>query len=633
MMVSSESDPTWISSELDHISDQIQLFLSGSSAPSSISSVQDVFLRLQRLFLVSHLENDSSNQAVITYLEVFIKNVDLMFSDRWSHDPQTNSQHFYEIIQSFGNVVSILESQPSPVFVLTDRQIETGARSNLKRSAKLLLEIMVSFLPTDGERLNEISRFLDERIIARMNQEGEMVCGQFSAFEIFVKQYPQFLDRLSLFPHYFQTRQILGKGAYATVYVGYHKETGRKVAIKKMDEEALRQKDPSIAKKLKNEELIMKSLSHPNIVRLHETYRNAGTLNLILEYCGGGTLAELLEAEKKISEQKLKVWLSQIASGLKYLRERSIVHRDLKPQNIMIADGVLKLADFTYARYLREDELAETFCGTPLYMAPEILGYRSPSQPWNINPRNGSTEYSDRSDLWSIGIISFQLIYGTLPWQVTTFEQLRRALFESPVRFPPQNISAECLELISGLLKKDPRERIDWIQFFSSPFLKPVDSHPPSPTPSPSQSVVPSTPTPPPQSIAPPTPISHPQSVVPSTPTSTPSAVPPNTDKASSGFPSTPTSTPPATSNETSIPLDDLSASQSGSKSVQSEPLTKAPTEQRADLQERIRLLEHEKQELETRLTERIGILEEERNGLKRALAEAEQTIRILLGE
>ncbi len=165
-------------------------------------------------------------------------------------------------------------------------------------------------------------------------------------------------------------KEKIGKGSYADVYKGVHKITGLKYAIKTICKENL--SDPKLLMGLESEIKIMREFFHENIVRLHEYFSSEKNFYLVLELCEGGDLSKYIKKNKRISERVSHSFLLQLANGLSFLQEKNFIHRDLKPANVLLSEfsenAVLKLADFGFARHLTAASLAQTRCGTPLYM-------------------------------------------------------------------------------------------------------------------------------------------------------------------------------------------------------------------------------------------------------------------------
>ena len=250
-------------------------------------------------------------------------------------------------------------------------------------------------------------------------------------------------------------KKRIGKGGFSNIYKAFDKKNQRMVAIKEICLDTLNKYKESI----KRETKIMKNLNHPNIVKLYDTIIDDTTDNiyLVLEYFGRGDFSKFLK-KRPLKEKYAKKYLKQLASGLKYLLENKIIHRDLKPQNILVTNlGDIKITDFGFARYFDNDMVIQTICGSPLYMAPEIMKNK---------------KYDLKSDLWSVGIILYEMLVGQAPFRAKNIFELMRHIEKNDVKIPrDSNISEDCKDLLLKLLKKNPEERIEWHDFFSHPWL------------------------------------------------------------------------------------------------------------------------------------------------------------------
>ena len=143
---------------------------------------------------------------------------------------------------------------------------------------------------------------------------------------------------------------------------------------------------------------------------------------------------------------------------MKYLISKNIIHRDLKPQNILVFDNnIIKIADFGFARHFDKFNVAETLCGSPLYMSPEIIKYK---------------KYSIKTDLWSIGIILYEMLMGEPPYNAKTHYLLIKKIDKKSVKIPiSRNLSNNCINLLQRLLKKESKNRISWDNFFNHPWI------------------------------------------------------------------------------------------------------------------------------------------------------------------
>lgn len=245
-------------------------------------------------------------------------------------------------------------------------------------------------------------------------------------------------------------------------------------------------------KVLLNEISIVRELNHPNIVNFIDVIdeekdtpvANVGSdsedsdrsprIYIVLEYCGGGDMKHYLGSNRRLKEKYAKYYFRQIAKGLRYLHSQSIVHRDLKPQNVLLSNDkkTLKIADFGFAKIIGSESLAETMCGSPLYMAPEIMKGR---------------KYTSKSDLWSVGVMMYEALTGIHPFGGASsiyelIEKIERHSKRNTLRFPKGVIlSSNSRDILRRLLKANPRERLEWDDFFGHPFFDDEDTRKQSP--------------------------------------------------------------------------------------------------------------------------------------------------------
>jgi serine/threonine-protein kinase ULK/ATG1 len=283
-------------------------------------------------------------------------------------------------------------------------------------------------------------------------------------------------------------QQRLGSGSFATVYKGVKVsqeiEGADTVAIKAIT----RRSEKLTQKVLDNLELeisILRTYRHPNIVCLHNVQKTERHFYLILEYCGGGDVQRLIRtrANGRLSERLTRRLMRDLAGGLQFLWGQELIHRDIKPQNLLLtgplpldelydpakmdsheefrrqanypsADFKLKIADFGFARHLQTTSLAETLCGSPLYMAPEILQHQ---------------RYDAKADLWSVGTVLFEMISGRPPFNGENHIDLLRNIQRKAVRLPPDvKVSKECVQLLRILLNRNPLSRAGFKEFLEA---------------------------------------------------------------------------------------------------------------------------------------------------------------------
>ncbi|KAL6574679.1 hypothetical protein OROMI_011964 [Orobanche minor] len=266
--------------------------------------------------------------------------------------------------------------------------------------------------------------------------------------------------RYQMVGDYMMGKQI-GAGSFSTVWHARHRVHGTEVAIKEIVTSRL---NPKLQESLKSEIFILKRINHPNIIRLLDMIEEPGKIYIVLEYCKGGDLSIYIQQRQgRIPEETAKHFMQQLAEGLKVLRENNLIHRDLKPQNLLLStDGgnsVLKIADFGFARSLQPRGLAETLCGSPLYMAPEIMQLQ---------------KYDAKADLWSVGAILFQLVTGKTPFTGNNqIELLQNIIKSTELQFPSKamDLDPHCMDLCRKLLRRNPVERLTFEEFFNHPYL------------------------------------------------------------------------------------------------------------------------------------------------------------------
>ncbi|XP_042773266.1 serine/threonine-protein kinase ULK2 isoform X3 [Panthera leo] len=266
----------------------------------------------------------------------------------------------------------------------------------------------------------------------------------------------------------YSKRDLVGHGAFAVVFRGRHRQkTDWEVAIKSINKKNLSKSQILLGKEIK----ILKELQHENIVALYDVQELPNSVFLVMEYCNGGDLADYLQAKGTLSEDTIRVFLHQIAAAMRILHSKGIIHRDLKPQNILLSyanrrksnvSGIrIKIADFGFARYLHSNMMAATLCGSPMYMAPEVIM---------------SQHYDAKADLWSIGTVIYQCLVGKPPFQANSPQDLRMFYEKNRSLMPsiPRETSPYLANLLLGLLQRNQKDRMDFEAFFNHPFLEQV---------------------------------------------------------------------------------------------------------------------------------------------------------------
>ena len=252
--------------------------------------------------------------------------------------------------------------------------------------------------------------------------------------------------------------QELGSGSYGRVYLIKHNITNEEYALKVIDKKKLKQMygETDI---MKNEINIQSKLIHENIIRLYNVYEDDNSINLIMEYAKNGNLFELLskpENKNGFDEQRAFDYYIQVVNAVYFLHQNNIIHRDIKPENLLFGkEGLLKLCDFGWAKELNLENRS-TFCGTVEYMAPEIVG---------------SENYDFGVDIWSLGILLYELIFGHSPFKAKNMKSVILNIKSHDLTYD-KPISHECKNLIEKILNINPQKRIKIKDILEHPFVK-----------------------------------------------------------------------------------------------------------------------------------------------------------------
>ncbi|KAE8689456.1 CBL-interacting serine/threonine-protein kinase 19 [Hibiscus syriacus] len=244
----------------------------------------------------------------------------------------------------------------------------------------------------------------------------------------------------------YEVGKLLGHGAFAKVYQACNVKTGESVAIKVLDKEKIL-KGGMIAH-IKREIAILRRVRHPNIVQLFQVMATKTKIYFVMEYVRGGELFNKV-SKGRLKESVARKYFQQLISAVNFCHARGVYHRDLKPENLLLDDnGDLKVSDFglsAVSDQIRSDGLFHTFCGTPAYVAPEVLG------------RKGYD--AAKVDIWSCGVILFILMAGYLPFNDQNVMAMYKKIYRGEFRCP-RWFSSELVRLLMKLLDTNPETRI-----------------------------------------------------------------------------------------------------------------------------------------------------------------------------
>ncbi|KAL0437159.1 UNVERIFIED_CONTAM: CBL-interacting serine/threonine-protein kinase [Sesamum radiatum] len=245
----------------------------------------------------------------------------------------------------------------------------------------------------------------------------------------------------------YEVGRTIGEGTFAKVKFARNSETGQPVAIKILDKDkVLKHK---MAEQIKREIATLKLIKHPNVVQLYEVMASKTKIFIVLEYVTGGELFDKIVNNGRMREDEARKYFQQLINAVDYCHSRGVFHRDLKPENLLLdAAGNLKISDFglsALSQQVRDDGLLHTACGTPNYVAPEVLNDRG---------YDGAT-----ADLWSCGVILFVLLAGYLPFDDSNVMNLYRKISSAEFTCPPW-LSFGAMKLIARILDPNPVKRI-----------------------------------------------------------------------------------------------------------------------------------------------------------------------------
>ena len=259
----------------------------------------------------------------------------------------------------------------------------------------------------------------------------------------------------------YSINKLIGKGSYSYVYSGNEiSNKDYEYAIKVIK---LTKINEQLKTKIKLEVDILNKLKHENIIKLYNSFYHDSILYLVLEKCKADLDQYIKENFNIISNTQKIEWIKQLIHGLIFLHSNKIIHKDLKPKNILITeDNILKISDFGFARYIESEDNISTICGTPLYMSPELF--------------KNDTIYDYKSDYWSMGIIIYFIITGTIPFNAKNITELMLKLKNiTDIKIPSNianNYDFELINLTESMLIASVKHRISYNEIIKHNFIK-----------------------------------------------------------------------------------------------------------------------------------------------------------------
>ncbi|PWA64788.1 hypothetical protein CTI12_AA341570 [Artemisia annua] len=250
----------------------------------------------------------------------------------------------------------------------------------------------------------------------------------------------------------------LGHGTFAKVYHAKNVKTGKTVAMKMIGKEKVIK--VGMTEQIQREISVMKMMRHPNIVEIYEVMASKSKIYIAMELVRGGELFSKI-AKGRLREDAARSYFQQLISAVDFCHSRGVYHRDLKPENLLLdEDGNLKVTDFglsAFSDHLRHDGLLHTTCGTPAYVAPEVIGKKG---------YDGA-----KADIWSCGVILYVLLAGFLPFQDDNIMAMYKKISRGDFKCPPW-FSSDARRLITKLLDPNPKSRITISKIMESTWFK-----------------------------------------------------------------------------------------------------------------------------------------------------------------
>uniref|UniRef100_A0A7S3GEJ1 non-specific serine/threonine protein kinase n=1 Tax=Palpitomonas bilix TaxID=652834 RepID=A0A7S3GEJ1_9EUKA len=264
----------------------------------------------------------------------------------------------------------------------------------------------------------------------------------------------------------FELLKVIGRGAFGKVMLVKMKATGELYAMKILNKEMLIRRNQ--VERTKAENKVLRQVAHPFMVGLKFAFQSPEKLYLILDYVNGGDLFAHLQKQRRFPLEQVRLYAAEMVTAFEHLHSQGIVYRDLKPENILLNfDGHIRLTDFGLVKEeMTPDAKTNSFCGTPEYLAPEIIDNKG---------------YGKDVDWWSLGILIYEMTYGRPPFYSENTSQMYEKILKDPVRFPPQvKVTDATKDLILKLLERDPKKRMgcgdqDAKTIREHPFFEPID--------------------------------------------------------------------------------------------------------------------------------------------------------------
>lgn len=362
----------------------------------------------------------------------------------------TANQHF----NKRKDCVAFIESQQQDVSNVMKNRTDQSQNNSVERDN--LKESSVHTSQKDTEKRWEVVETGADNIAFNIKLNDDIL----SERDKMIKAIKGYIKKNKRLPpttlDYYKFVKLVGKGAFGKVTLGVHKLTGSEVAIKTIEKSYM--KDDFSRKKVLQEVYILKNIKHSNVIRLLEVFESPKHLLIVMEFSGGGDLLKYIKTHGRLSESKAREYFIQIVYGLAHCHWRSVLHRDVKLDNILLdSNGGVKLWDFGVSKIMKKDQVINEQCGTPAYIAPEIISDQG---------------YSGFSvDIWSLGVLLYAMLWGTVPFKASNMKDLHNLIMKGSFSFPWE-LSSDVKDLIKNMLKLKPEERYSIPEILNSNWVK-----------------------------------------------------------------------------------------------------------------------------------------------------------------
>ena len=360
-----------------------------------------------------------------------------------------------EIISTISSAYYNLKKQYFKFAIMSEKSLKAYVTNKKDKKSN------PSFTRMKTDQSQSIEDFLAERVktIGEVNRNG-VVGPQIDSNTVFSSH--KNVKEVKL--EDFKVLKVIGRGSFGKVCLVEYLPTHETYAMKSLKKDLLIEQEQIENTLLEKE--ILQTIDYPLLCGLVFCFQTEERIYFVMPFLSGGELFQHLRKFRTFDEDKVRFYGAQIALALDYLHSKGIVYRDLKPENILMdSQGYLRLADFGMAKKLKDDEKAMSFCGTPEYLAPEIITMEG---------------HDKNADWWSFGILLFEMLCGLPPFYVENLDKMYDLIKNSKVKFPKRiNLSEDAKDVILKLLDKNPKKRLgsqNGIEEIKShPFFKSID--------------------------------------------------------------------------------------------------------------------------------------------------------------